>query len=241
MSYPIKYAVEDLKVDGGIIHDYEDITKGYIVSKCYVLENRLNYRDDCISYVVSFPYDSFDIFVSWYKRNSHNYYFDIYKHYYEQRRDPNRELLRDGYPRHIVTELFDTYEEAKEVADRKNGCLKGEILTNTGSAAYEKLSEEFKDTMEICGEYEKFVFANTTDMEVSLIESEYTYSKDSVVLAKLLQEFEYDPVKRQEILYKYELLTKKYKNLTLDEKRKLTEQRVQIAEVQNQFLKKLKK
>ena len=37
MGFPIKYAVEELKVDGGYVYDYNDITKGFIVSKCYVL------------------------------------------------------------------------------------------------------------------------------------------------------------------------------------------------------------
>lgn len=188
MSYPIKYAVEELKVDGGYEYGYEEITKGYIVSKCYVLESRLNYGNNHTTYVVSFPYDNFDSFVSWYYRNSYNYNFDIYKHYYEQRRKPDRELLRDEYPRHIICELFDTYEEAKDLADSKNSCLRGKILTNTGSAAYEKRSKEFNNMMEICGEYEKFIFANTTDMAISHIESEETYSKDSVVLAKLSEE-----------------------------------------------------
>ena len=184
MSYPIKYAVEELKVDGGYEYGYEKITKGFIVSKCYILESRFNYGTENTTYVVSFPYDNFDSFVSWYYRNSYNYNFDIYKHYYEQRRNPDRELLRDEYPYHIICELFDTYEEAKELVDNKNGCLRGKVLTNTGNAVYDKLSKEFNNTMEICGEYEKFIFANTTDMEVSMVESKNNYFKDNVVLAK---------------------------------------------------------
>ena len=43
MKYPIKYAILELKVDGGPIHGYEEITKGFIVSKCFVLAEGLKY------------------------------------------------------------------------------------------------------------------------------------------------------------------------------------------------------
>lgn len=184
MKYPIKYAIEELKVDGGYEYGYEKIAKGYIVSKCYVLESRFNYANEFTTHVVSFPYDNFDSFVSWYYRNSYNYNFDIYKHYYEQRRNPDRELLRDDYPHHIICEMFTCYEEAKNIADSKNSCLRGKILTNTGSAAYDKLSKEFNNMMNICSEYEKYIFANTSDMEVSIEELKHINAKDSVVLAQ---------------------------------------------------------
>lgn len=170
MSYPIKYAIEELKVTGGSAVCYEDITKGYIVSKCYVLEERIDCSSGNRKYVISFPYDDFEHFMEWFKSNKdkYNHYLaDLYKRYYEQRINPDRECCREGYPRHIVSELYDTYEEAKEIADRKNNLLKSEETLNTGNAAYQKLSQEFADTMEICGEYEKFIFANTADMEVS--------------------------------------------------------------------------
>ena len=168
MGYPIKYAILELKENGGAKYNYEDIIKGYIVSKCYVLERRFSYSNKSISYVVSFPYDDFDNFVKWYKKNSKNYYFDIYKHYWEYRRNPSEELIRDDYIHHIVSNLFNTYEEAMNVSNYKNGCLRGKLLKNTGSNAYEYLKKEFEDTMDICSEYEKYIFANTTDMNVSI-------------------------------------------------------------------------
>ena len=139
-------------------------------SVCYVLEERIDCSSGNRKYVVSFPYDDFEHFMEWFKINKdkYNYYIAaLYKRYYEQRINPDRECYREGYPRHIVIELYDTYEEAKEIADRKNTLLKSEETLNTGSAAYQKLSQEFANTMEICGEYEKFIFVNTTDMEVS--------------------------------------------------------------------------
>ena len=172
MDYPIKYAVEELKVDGGINYEYEDITKGFIVSKCYVLEDRLIYLpngETCQKFVVSFPYDQFEYFTRWFRQNSYkymSYIYDLYKNYIENKHDPSREHLRDGHPLHFVCELFDDFLEAKEMVDHKNNQLKGEILANTGRKAYEKLLKEFDDTMTMCGEYEKFIFANTSDMLV---------------------------------------------------------------------------
>ena len=210
MNYPIKYAVLELKVDGGILHDYEDITKGFIVSKCHVLIENLTYASNGRSYpkyIVSFPYDNFSYFDIWFARNKDNYrsyISDLYKRYYEERKNPSREYLRDGYPLHVVGELFNTYEEAKELADSKNSRLKDEILTNTGRAAYEKLKKEFEDTMEVCGEYEKYIFANTTDMEVSLLASEYEDAFNRMIRENLLKEFISDPDKLQEALAKYD-------------------------------------
>ena len=73
MNYPVKYAVLELQVDGGIRYDYEDITKGFVVSKCYVLEDRLIYSYNGSAFqkfVVSFPYDNFEYFMIWFNKNS---------------------------------------------------------------------------------------------------------------------------------------------------------------------------
>lgn len=39
-GYPIKYAVERLTIGGGYKNGYEDVTEGYIVSKCYVADTK---------------------------------------------------------------------------------------------------------------------------------------------------------------------------------------------------------
>ena len=39
-NFPIKYAVLELKEEGGYITNYKDIVRGYIVSKCWVAERR---------------------------------------------------------------------------------------------------------------------------------------------------------------------------------------------------------
>ena len=169
MSLPVKYAILELKADGGFAFDYEDITRGFIVSKCYVLEDRLIYSSNYHKYVISFPYDNFEYFMLWFKNNQHKYngYMnDLYKYYDETSHDPSKEYEREGYPVHIATKLYDDYFIAKEIADHKNGILKGELLTNTGSKAYQRLLGEFDNTMLMCGEYEKFIFANTSDMQI---------------------------------------------------------------------------
>lgn len=170
--YPIKYAVLELKVNGGAKHCYEDITKAFIASKCYVLEERkifMSYNDHIlIEYVVSFPYDKFEDFVEWYKINQKYYNFDYYRYYNESQRDQCNERNRDNYPVHLVSELFDTYEEAKECAEVKNSHLRWLAVSTANSQLYEKLDKEFKETFEMSAEYEKYIYENTSDMEVSL-------------------------------------------------------------------------
>ena len=179
MKYPIKYAILELKLNGGPTHCYEEITKGFIVSKCYVLEEALKYTsygDAIPKYVISFPYDNFEYFIEWMGKNSDNYYFDHYKYYYESKNDPSEAHLKDSFPI-VVTQIFDTYKEAKEIANNKNGELKYNLLINTGIKEYETLSKEFDDNMNLCGEYEKFIYVNTTNMQISLLISEEQKSK----------------------------------------------------------------
>ena len=46
INYPIKYAVLELKERGGWSVGYKDITQGFIVSKCYVIESSIIYNAD---------------------------------------------------------------------------------------------------------------------------------------------------------------------------------------------------
>ena len=207
MKYPIKYAILELKVDGGPIHCYEEITKGFIVSKCFVLAEGLKYTSagkTIPKYIVSFPYDGFEYFIKWMERNRDNYYFDHYKYYYESRNNPDKAYLRDNFPI-IIDQIFDTYEAAKKIADHKNSELKNNLLTNTGSKAYETLSKEFADTMDLCDEYEKFIYANTTDIQISLLTSEERKMQNDMekeIMANLIAEFADTPQKKQVMIKK---------------------------------------
>ena len=52
VNFPIKYAVLELTQSGGWMVDYKDITKGFIVSKCYVIEDNIIYDSDGNSKIV---------------------------------------------------------------------------------------------------------------------------------------------------------------------------------------------
>lgn len=43
LRFPIKYAVLELKSPGGYSTNYEDVTEGFIVSKCYVVGCEVKY------------------------------------------------------------------------------------------------------------------------------------------------------------------------------------------------------
>ena len=44
-NYPVKYAILDLKAQGGRNLAYRNISYGFIASKCYVLEKTTSYKN----------------------------------------------------------------------------------------------------------------------------------------------------------------------------------------------------
>ena len=170
MGYPVKYAVEELKIEGSFVTNHEDIVKGYIVSKCYVVEDRISYDESFepigVKYVVTFPYRNFEEFIR-YKRSiemrGSNPFLPT-PDYYETRRWPNEEAL--DYPTFLLQNLYDSYEEAFLVADSKNNALRGELLLHAPHIGYQEFCNKIDEEFDLCREYEKFVFDNTTDMKV---------------------------------------------------------------------------
>ena len=64
-GYPIKYAVERLTVSGGYNNGYDDITEGFIVSKCYVTDTKVSYYNGLeprITHEVVFPFRKYEKF-----------------------------------------------------------------------------------------------------------------------------------------------------------------------------------
>ncbi|MBQ6282190.1 MAG: hypothetical protein IJK66_01480 [Bacilli bacterium] len=165
MSYPIKYAVEVLKVIGDSTEEYRDITEGYIVSKCYVVEDRIKYdRNDgpTIRHIVTFPYRRFGDFNEYFRKHLNG------DSYYEQRCVPERENLE--HPEFIVNELYDTYEEAALAVKWKNIYLKEEkIAYIEHSITREKISQQIDRTFVACRLYESYISENTTDMVVDKV------------------------------------------------------------------------
>ena len=65
LNYPIKYAVQELKINKGYDSNYEDVTFGFVVSKCYVISQNIKYNADGTSaqtYDVLFPYGDIHTF-----------------------------------------------------------------------------------------------------------------------------------------------------------------------------------
>ena len=163
MEQPIKYAVQELSIEKYDYYadDYIKETKGFIVSKCYVLEDRICYSESGTThkYAVSFRDNDFESFMAYYNRFKSVYGDNCYKYYIAN--------ISKHPKTHVVDELFDSYEEAKLIADARNSHLKWNTIANTSSNVYDELCNSIDNILSICEEYEKYIFANTIDMEVT--------------------------------------------------------------------------
>ena len=145
LEYPIKYAVLELKEQGGFLAGYEDITQGFIVSKCYVVGSEIKYYSNGkydITYKVVFPFKNISSFkLSLNRGTSYDCYETI----------PLYDASGDPYPIDIVTSLFDNYEEAKEISLLKNEkmeenlILKISLLDENWKEKYEKLKQDYRN------------------------------------------------------------------------------------------------
>lgn len=102
-DYPIKYAV--MPIEENIYYSWNEKEKGqrtvcYIVSKCYVInENKMvTENQEKTMYEIAFPYQKTE--------------YNIFSRIYPNDFDDNTISL--------TNELFDTFEEAKILADEKN-------------------------------------------------------------------------------------------------------------------------
>ena len=98
----VKYAVMEVKDDKGY-DEYtkeakiKDVVVAYIVSKCYIISETMDYVKDKITYEVVFPYDRIGISRRFKKSD-------------------NIDLQNTV----VVDETFNSYDEALKVADEKN-------------------------------------------------------------------------------------------------------------------------
>ena len=188
INYPIKYAVLELKERGGYLVGYEDITQGFIASKCYVVQSSIDYYKDGtnrVSHKVVFPFNDISEFKISLKYGNPRIGEENIPHY---------DACNNPYPINIVTELFDTYEEAKNIAILKNEEYKHNIISKTikplnlsWGRHIELLEQEFEQTLELCKLYEQKVLEATEDM---LISESLTKTEDGTV--KVLK-----PIKKQ--------------------------------------------
>lgn len=161
LNFPVKYAALELKIQGNYYTNYEDITVGFIVSKCYVVNEKIKHYKTGISeksYEVVFPYK--DIYN--FKNNSSG----DYQHHKRQYADYNfnGECINSD----TVSEVFNTYEEALELARKENYNNKKRLMLYVNSKEeYQKTLKKFQEDLIICQKYEQFIFEKTTDMIVA--------------------------------------------------------------------------
>lgn len=201
MEQLIKYAVQELSIEKYDYYadDYIKETKGFIVSKCYVLEDRICYSESGTThkYAVSFRYDNFESFMAYCNRFKLVYGDNCYKYYVG--------YISNHPKTYVVDELFDSYEEAKIIAEAKNSNLKWENISNTSSNAYDELSKSIDNTLSICAEYEKFIFANTVDMEVTK-EKIDDNDINAEIIKRILEDLGHNQTEIDKSIAKYYLL-----------------------------------
>ena len=166
-KFPIKYAILELKEEGGYITNYEDIVRGYIVSKCWLVESSIKYFSDGNSeffHRVIFPYkDLATLKIS--LRNDREYIGE-------------RVTIRYDFnpcPVDVVSEVFDSYEDAKIIAEAKNKEMKRHIASKiffsiSDPRFKQALSErehEIAEQLSICQLFEKLALLKTKDMTIT--------------------------------------------------------------------------
>lgn len=154
-KYPVKYAVLELKT-------HTDKLKGYIVSKCFVLESTIKYLDNDaveIKHKVIFPYTDIDTFE---------------KNFKEGKKKAVSLMHNVSYYITEVEQIYDTYEEAKELATLEStnvdNYVKNLRMTRTmNSKSYAKLKQEIKDNLYICDEFESYISEQTENMIIKKV------------------------------------------------------------------------
>ncbi len=166
LNYPVKYAVLELKEVGNCSQGWKDITKGFIASKCYVVESKTIYSKDGSSktfHKVVFPYKDFKTFKM--LLNARNII------QVDTRNIPRYDAISKPYPVDIVADLFDTYEEAKTIANAKNKELYRQITCYLNIEYLEnnldRINKEFLKEIELCNLFEKASLEETEDMVIS--------------------------------------------------------------------------
>lgn len=166
LNYPIKYAVLELQEYGGW-PTYEKITKGFIVSKCYVIESHIRYLKDgttTIFHDVVFPFNNIYDFSN-YLRNKSNCN--------EEPITPSYDIHGNLYPIDTVTYLYDYYEDALLERNKQNKKLIIELLSGISITSpnwkenYKNIEKIHTKNIDICQKYEQFITEQTKDMEAT--------------------------------------------------------------------------
>lgn len=168
-NFPIKYAILELKENGGYITNYKDIVRGYIVSKCWLVESSIKYFSNGNSKLfhrVIFPYKDLDTLKTSLCHDDE---------YIGERVTINYDFNYNPYPIDVVSELFDSYDDAKIIAEEKNQKMKNNIASKihfsiSDPRFRQTLSDyehEFAEQLSICQLFEKLSLLETEDMTIT--------------------------------------------------------------------------
>ncbi len=166
-NYPIKYAVLELKEKGGWLEKYEEITQGFIASKCYVVESDVLYDNEGQSKLVHkvvFPFNDFGKF----KQSLSGGIHDI-----GIANIPAYDFYNNPYPVTVVDQLFEKFEEAKERANEKNEEYKlnliNKVSVNTPGweIQFELLKQNYDKTVALCNLFEQLAIEKSKDMIIT--------------------------------------------------------------------------
>lgn len=165
LNYPIKYAILGIEEQVGWtpgLHEMEreyDIC-GYIVSKVYVVGETINYNRDGTgkkSYQVVFPFASMAD---------------------REEQIPKYNIYYECYNSINVSNIFDSFDDAKDLATQKNKELRsrsylpvsfGERMT--WSERILKGQKQFDERMKKYLEFEEYIYNETADMKITLDEN----------------------------------------------------------------------
>ena len=160
LNYPIKYAVQELTIKGGWSQNYEEITLGFIVSKCYVINQNTKYLSNGTfetTYKVVFPYKDIDSF---------RYSLSGHYHYNEEPSIPKYNYCGECTNENKVSELFDTYKEASLQAEIFNQ-EKRKKINFCNINTYTKLVNQHNKDLEICKQFEQLINKLLTNISIT--------------------------------------------------------------------------
>ena len=167
INYPVKYAVLEIKEIGGWAVWFENVTLGFIASKCYVIESNILYDVNGNSQVIHkvvFPFNNIEKFKSSLKNGNKSIGNKTVPRY-----DADGRIS----PVNIVVDLFDSYELAKVAAMEKNDELRHRLILNmesnidSSNKQYVYLEKELENELAICYLFERAILEATEDMKIS--------------------------------------------------------------------------
>ena len=162
MSYPIKYGILKLTEPSGWPIGTQEVTRGYIVSKCYLVREIKEYQEDGNmkkTYQVVFPYRNYYHFKIAMKSNL------IFE---EHAQMPSFNTFVNE-----LNEVYDDYEMAAAEALKLNEELRKKIIIkefnlsndNIGNI-YSEVNERITAEFAMCSQYEQYIASRTGELKI---------------------------------------------------------------------------